>query len=183
MTKKFLPLLIAKRDSRVVNICSAVNYITLPSGSAYCASKYAFESFSDCLRREMAPWGLRVCIIEPGFMRTPILESGPKSFLELWNTLTSDVRERWGEDFLKTGFSTIKQNPLYKHAEDPMKVIRVLQHAVMNTDPHIRYRPGWQSSLIFFPISNLPTWIVDWIFSKLDKSPHIPVFVSQQLKD
>ncbi|CAF1593373.1 unnamed protein product [Rotaria sp. Silwood1] len=183
MTKKYLPLLIAKRDSRVVNICSAVNYITLPSGSAYCASKYAFESFSDCLRREMAPWGLRVCIIEPGFMRTPILESGPKSFLELWNTLTSDVRERWGEDFLKTGFSTIKQNPLYKHAEDPMKVIRVLQHAVMNTDPHIRYRPGWQSSLIFFPISNLPTWIVDWIFSKLDKSPHIPVFVSQQLKD
>jgi NADP-dependent 3-hydroxy acid dehydrogenase YdfG len=41
MTKKFLPLLIAKRDSRVVNICSAAGYLSLASVSAYCASKYA----------------------------------------------------------------------------------------------------------------------------------------------
>ncbi|CAF2867895.1 unnamed protein product [Rotaria sp. Silwood2] len=183
MTKKFLPLLIAKLDSRIVNICSVAGYLTLSSGSAYCASKYALESFSDCLRREMVPWGLRVSIIEPGFMRTPILESGPKTFEDLWSQLSSDVKERWGEDFLKAGFDTIKHNPLYKYAENPMKVVRNLQHAVMNTVPCIRYRPGWQSSLVFFPISHLPTWIVDWIFSKLDKSPHAPAGVSQQLKD
>jgi hypothetical protein len=35
-------------------------------------SKHAFEAFSDALRREMAPWGLTVSIIEPGFMRTPV---------------------------------------------------------------------------------------------------------------
>ncbi|CAF2075837.1 unnamed protein product [Rotaria magnacalcarata] len=44
MTKKFLPLLIAKRDSRVVNICSAAGYIATPAMSAYSASKYALES-------------------------------------------------------------------------------------------------------------------------------------------
>ncbi|CAF3493699.1 unnamed protein product, partial [Rotaria sp. Silwood2] len=43
-----------------------------------------------------------------------------------------------------------------------MKVVRALQHAVINTVPHIRYRPGWQSSLIFFPLSNLPAWMIDW---------------------
>ncbi|CAF5176931.1 unnamed protein product, partial [Rotaria sp. Silwood1] len=101
MTKKFLPLLIAKRDSRVVNICSVAGYLSLPSGSAYCASKYAFESFSDCLRREMVPWGLHVSIIEPGYMRTSILESGVKSFEDSWNQLPNDVKERWGEDFIK----------------------------------------------------------------------------------
>ncbi|CAF3940330.1 unnamed protein product [Adineta steineri] len=58
MTKKFLPLLIAKRDSRVINMSSMCGYISLPGSSAYCASKYALESFSDCLRREMASWGL-----------------------------------------------------------------------------------------------------------------------------
>ncbi|CAF4815893.1 unnamed protein product, partial [Rotaria magnacalcarata] len=74
MTKKFLPLLIAKRDSRVVNICSVAGYLSLSNMTAYCASKYALESFSDCLRREMVPWGLRVSIIEPGFMRTKIIQ-------------------------------------------------------------------------------------------------------------
>ncbi|CAF3080706.1 unnamed protein product [Rotaria sp. Silwood2] len=43
MTKKFLPLLIAKRDSRVINVCSVADYVSLPSESAYCASKYALE--------------------------------------------------------------------------------------------------------------------------------------------
>ncbi|CAF1593391.1 unnamed protein product [Rotaria sp. Silwood1] len=183
MTKKFLPLLIAKRDSRVVNICSAAGYLSLPSGSAYCASKYAFESFSDCLRREMVPWGLHVSIIEPGAMRTPILQSGPQTFPDFRRTVSSDAQERWGEDFIKATFDTKKNNPFWKYAEDPMKVIRAVQHAVINTAPRIRYRPGWQASLIFFPISNLPAWIVDWLFSQLDKSHHVPAFVSQQLKD
>ncbi|CAF5220749.1 unnamed protein product, partial [Rotaria magnacalcarata] len=70
MTKKFLPLLIAKRDSRVINVSSIAGFLAEPSMAAYSASKYALESFSDCLRREMAVWGLRVSIIEPGAMRT-----------------------------------------------------------------------------------------------------------------
>lgn len=78
MTKTFLPLLTAKRDSRVVNITSALGMASVPTSSTYCASKYALESFSDCLRREMASWGLRVCIIE----------------------LSTDIQDRWGEDFL-----------------------------------------------------------------------------------
>ncbi|CAF3999120.1 unnamed protein product [Rotaria sp. Silwood2] len=183
MTKKFLPLLIAKRDSRVVNICSVAGYLALSSGSAYCASKYALESFSDCLRREMVPWSLRVSIIEPGAMRTPIIKEGLKSFADFCNMVSSDAQQRWGEDFLQTTFNTMGNNPFWKYAEDPMKVVRAIQHAITNTVPHIRYRPGWQSSLVFFPISRLPAWIVDWLLSNLAKSPRVPTGVSQQFKD
>ncbi|CAF4937120.1 unnamed protein product [Rotaria sp. Silwood1] len=183
MTKKFLPLLIAKRDSRIVNICSVAGYLAFPGASAYCGSKYALESFSDCLRREMVPWGLHVSIIEPGAMRTPMIESIPKSFSEFSSTIPSDAQKRWGVDFLKLYHDNLVKSPIYKYAEDPMKVIRALQHAVMNTVPRIRYRPGWQSSLVFYPISNLPTCIVDWLLNDLDKSPYVPAFVSQQLKD
>ncbi|CAF1475650.1 unnamed protein product [Rotaria sordida] len=183
MTKKFLPLLIAKRDSRVVNICSVAGYLASSSMSAYCASKYALESFSDCLRREMVPWGLRVSIIEPGFMRTPIIHGGPKSFSEFWNKLSSDVQERWGEDLLKAKYAGAGKSTFIKYAEDPMKVVRALQHAVMNTVPHIRYRPGWQSSLIFFPLSTLPAWIVDWVLGKLTKSTRVPASVNKQYND
>jgi NAD(P)-dependent dehydrogenase (short-subunit alcohol dehydrogenase family) len=181
MTKKFLPLLITKRDSRVVNICSAAGYLAGASMSAYCASKYALEAFSDCLRREMFPWGLRVSIIEPGFMRTPIIDGITKPFSEVWAALASDVQERWGEEFLKECES--ETNERVKVAEDPMKVVRALQHAVMNTVPHIRYRPGWQSGLVMFPISTLPAWIVDWLLINLRKSKISPANVSKQLQD
>ncbi|CAF3263697.1 unnamed protein product [Rotaria sp. Silwood2] len=183
MTKKFLPLLINKYDSRVINICSVAGFLAAPSLSAYSASKYALESFSDCLRREMIPWGLRVSIIEPGFMRTPIIEQNHKSFEEFRSTLSKDVQIRWGEDFLKVQYNEETNNIFIKYAEDPIKVVRALQHAVMNAKPFIRYRPGWQSSFIFFPLSMIPAWIVDWILIKFNKSTILPASVYKQLKD
>ena len=183
MTKKFLPLLIAKRDSRVVNICSVAGYLASPSMSAYCASKYALESFSDCLRREMFPWSLRVSVIEPGFMRTPIIQGGPKSFSDFWNSVSSDVQERWGVEFFRALFDGRKNSSMLNKAEDPMKVVKSLRHAVMNTAPHIHYRPGWQSSLVFFPLSRLPAWITDWLLRKLIKLSVFPAHAYKQLKD
>ncbi|CAF0879062.1 unnamed protein product [Rotaria sordida] len=183
MTKKFLPLLINKYDSRVINICSVAGFLTTPNLSAYSASKYALEAFSDCLRREMISWGLHVSIIEPGFMRTPIIEVNHISFEEFWSTLSKDVQTRWGEDFVKEQFNNQRNNVFIKYAEDPIKVVCALQHAVMNTKPYIRYRPGWQSSFIFFPLSMLPAWIVDLILIKFNKLTILPANVYKQLKD
>jgi NAD(P)-dependent dehydrogenase (short-subunit alcohol dehydrogenase family) len=180
MTKTFLPLLIAKRDSRVVNLCSISGFITFPGVASYSASKYALESFSDCLRREMVPWGLRVSIIEPGGMRTPLIEGLEKSLRDLWSELSADVQERWGEDYLLDVIKVALNNPLGKNAEDPYKVVRAIEHAVMNTNPRIRYRPGWQSSLVLYPLSLLPAWLVDKLL--LNATTSVPNGVRMQLK-
>ena len=183
MTKKFLPLLISKRDSRVVNICSVAGFIGMAGMAAYCASKYALESFSDCLRREMAPWGLRVSIIEPGFMRTPIIEGINRPFSDFWNVVPNDVRERWGEDYLRSRYEKVKENLFLKKAENPIKVVRVLQHAVISTAPQIRYRPGWQSTFIFFPLSMMPAWITDRLLGNMNRPAVLPAGVSKQIQD
>ena len=47
MTKRFLPLLINKRESRVVNICSVDGYLATSGMASYCSSKFALEAFSD----------------------------------------------------------------------------------------------------------------------------------------
>ena len=180
MTKKFLPLLIAKTDSRVVNICSVAGFLAAPSMSAYCASKYALESFSDCLRREMHPWKLRVSIIEPGFMRTPIIEGRPKDFESVWNKLPADVQDRWGKAYFQAQFDAAAASPLLKYAEDPMKVVRVLSHAVLNSEPRIRYRPGFQSSLLFFPMSMLPACFADWFLARVSEIEILPASVANQ---
>ena len=183
MTKKFLPLLIAKRDSRVINICSVAGIVGMPSASAYCASKYALESFSDCLRREMAVWGLRVSIVEPSYMRTPILQGHDHAVRNLWATLSDDTKKRWGDDFLDSRIEQMRNNVLVKNAEDPNKVVRSLQHAIMNTVPCIRYRPGWQSKFIFFPLSMGPAWFTDLFLSKTSTPRVLPVSVHKQIKE
>jgi NAD(P)-dependent dehydrogenase (short-subunit alcohol dehydrogenase family) len=183
MTKTFLPLLISKRDSRVVNITSALGIVSVPTSSAYCASKYALESFSDCLRREMSSWGLRVCIIEPGYMRTPLLEGRAHAIQQLWNGLSADVQYRWGEDFLNDRLKKWKNNVFVKNAENPDKVLASLQHAVTNKAPRIRYRPGWQSKFYFFPLSLLPAWLADLVMAKISGSGVLPAGVHKQLKE
>lgn len=181
MTKAFLPLLITKRNSRVINICSVAGFISPPSGSAYCASKYALESFSDCLRREMFVWGLHVSIVEPGVMRTPIIQKHAQTLRELGMQLSTDVRERWGEEYFKCYFENLKNNKMVKWAEDPIKVVRALQHAVTNAAPSIRYRPGWQSKFVYFPLSIVPAWLTDLYFVKALALPALPAGVSKQL--
>ena len=47
--------------------------LAVPFLSPYCASKFAVEAISDCLRRELQPFGVEVVIIEPAVMRTPWL--------------------------------------------------------------------------------------------------------------
>ena len=161
MVKTFLPLLITKRDSRVVNLCSVAGYLAAPTMSSYSASKYAFEAFSDCLRREMQPWGLRVSIIEPGFMRTPLIEGHVERMRKIWNESPVEIRRRWGQDYLEHILERRSNNFFIYLAEDPMKVVNALQHAVSNSQPSIRYRPGWQSSCFFFPFSMIPAAITD----------------------
>ncbi|UJR14569.1 hypothetical protein I4U23_001565 [Adineta vaga] len=183
MTKKFLPLLIAKRDSRVVNICSVAGYLTKPGMGAYAASKYALESFSDCLRREMAVWNLRVSIIEPGFMKTNIVEGHDKSLRNLWNTLSDDVKDRWGKDELENQVNQVTHNIFMKKAENPAKVVQALKHAVMNSAPQIRYRPGWQSSYVMFPLSRGPAWLTDKLMIRPTLKGTPPAGLRKQLPE
>jgi NAD(P)-dependent dehydrogenase (short-subunit alcohol dehydrogenase family) len=183
MTKAFLPLLITKRDSRVVNLCSVAGFLAAPSMSSYCASKYALESFSDCLRREMTPWGLNVSIIEPGYMRTPIIEGHVQVMQQTWKDLSADVKHRWGEVYFKKLMNQRSNNMFIHFAENPNKVVHAMKHAVTSTAPHIRYRPGWQSSLLFFPLSMGPAWFTD-LLMKIVRGIHVyPVGVSAQIEE
>jgi len=71
VTRAFFPLLLAARG-HVVNISSTGGRVALPFMGPYVASKFGLEAFSDSLRRELAPCGVRVSVIQPGAIRTPI---------------------------------------------------------------------------------------------------------------
>lgn len=70
MTQLVLPHMREQRSGRIINISSMGGRLVFPGGGAYHATKYAVEAFSDAMRFEVAGFGIKVIIIEPGLIRT-----------------------------------------------------------------------------------------------------------------
>lgn len=166
LTKKFLPLLLAKPYSRVIFMGSVTGFFAFPQTAAYSASKHALKSFSDCLRQEMSPWNLRVSIVEPGTVKTGMLDNFVQKLNELWNELPIDTKLRWGESYLQDTINGSVNSPFMKYPDDPSRVIKAIQHALTSYEPQLQYRPGWQSKFIFNLFHLSPTGIIDYLLTK-----------------
>ncbi|MBJ20671.1 MAG: SDR family NAD(P)-dependent oxidoreductase [bacterium] len=70
MIKAVLPGMRARKDGYIINISSMTGFISNPGNVYYSASKFALESLSEGLSKELAPLGLRVSVVEPGIFRT-----------------------------------------------------------------------------------------------------------------
>jgi short-subunit dehydrogenase len=68
-----LPGMLARKSGHLVAVSSLAGYFTFPGESAYCSSKAAVNSFTAGLRTQLAPRGVHVTTICPGFIRTPMV--------------------------------------------------------------------------------------------------------------
>lgn len=105
VTKAFLPLLGAQKDhpsapGRILNIGSVAGHVSVPYLAAYNGSKHALEGISQTMRRELMRYGIRVVIVGPGPVETPIFG---KSSLESYAGTTY-------YDSLTKFFTKIREN-------------------------------------------------------------------------
>lgn len=70
LTKEVLPLMREKRSGHIIQMSSASGFRAMAGFGVYNASKFALEGFSEALAQEVAPFGIRVTIVEPGPFRT-----------------------------------------------------------------------------------------------------------------
>ena len=79
--RAFAPQLAEQENSAVLNILSALSWLTFPSTGAYCAAKSAEWSLTNALRLELAPQGTRVSSLHVGYMDTDMTRNidAPKS--------------------------------------------------------------------------------------------------------
>lgn len=70
MTRAVLPQMKAQGSGHIVNVTSVGGLVSMGGFALYCASKFAVEGFSEGLRDEVRPFGVRVTIVEPGAFRT-----------------------------------------------------------------------------------------------------------------
>ncbi len=70
LTRRLIPAMRARKSGRIINISSVAGKVSLPFMGIYNASKHALEAISDSLRLELAPFGIKVVVIEPGPVAT-----------------------------------------------------------------------------------------------------------------
>lgn len=165
VTLALLPLLQQARG-RVVNITSVLGRLAA-NGGGYCVSKFGLEAFSDSLRRDMAPFGVRVSIVEPGFFRTPVtnLESLENTLKACWARLPPATQAHYGEAFL-TSYLQVQRRIMNLICDpDLTKVTSCLEHALTARHPRTRYSPGWDAKLLWLPASYLPASLVDAVLT------------------
>ena len=73
-----IPLMRPRREGRIINISSVAGLDASPGLSAYNASKWALEGFSESLQAELAQWGIHVLLIEPGTYKTKIFHENER---------------------------------------------------------------------------------------------------------
>ncbi|MDI4649188.1 SDR family oxidoreductase [Cohnella hashimotonis] len=76
MTRAVLPAMRAQGHGTIIQMSSVSGLWGIPGFGAYAASKFAVEGFSESLRHEVAPFGIRVALVEPGAYRTAIWAKG-----------------------------------------------------------------------------------------------------------
>jgi NADP-dependent 3-hydroxy acid dehydrogenase YdfG len=69
-TRQVLPVMMAQRSGHIINMASVAGLIGTPTYSVYASCKFAVRGFSEALRREVAPWGIKVSVIYPGGVAT-----------------------------------------------------------------------------------------------------------------
>jgi NAD(P)-dependent dehydrogenase (short-subunit alcohol dehydrogenase family) len=82
VTRTVLPVMRAQRAGHVVTISSTAGLIGQEFCSAYAASKFALEGWMESLAPEVAPFGIRTTVVEPGFFRTDLLTPESTSYAE-----------------------------------------------------------------------------------------------------
>jgi NAD(P)-dependent dehydrogenase (short-subunit alcohol dehydrogenase family) len=129
--QQVLPGMRERRSGAIVNITSVTGRVAALAQSPYVTSKWAFEGLSEGLAQELAPWGIRVAIIEPGVTKTAIFA---KNIDAPNQSGAYDAHYRRLFQFYASGYS---------QATDAFEVARLIHHAITTDTPSLRYAVSW----------------------------------------
>ena len=129
-----LPIMRRNRSGIIVNISSVVGRFGLPGMSAYVSTKFALEGLSESLAYEVAPFGIKVILIEPGVVKTRILDNGIIS----QGAVKGDSPYSSILGSLKATFTAMME----KATTSPDEVAMAILQAISSLEPHLRYPVG-----------------------------------------
>ena len=138
VTKAALPLLRTAKG-RIVFIGSIAGRVAAPLVGPYSASKHAIEALGSTLREELLPWDIKVAIVEPGVIKTPIWSKANEKADELEASL-GDEAMRLYKDQVEGIRASIAKND--RKGVPASKVADAVEHTLTSPRPKLRYLVG-----------------------------------------
>jgi NAD(P)-dependent dehydrogenase (short-subunit alcohol dehydrogenase family) len=169
VTQALLPALIRSKG-RVVNISSVGGKIAMATYGPYAGTKFALEAVSDSLRREIAPFGVQVVVVEPGAVRTEMAGRAIADAHELASTMTPEHSQRYGG----LVHAITAQSASHTNSGLPVDAAaKVIAKAVTARKPRTRYTIGRDAALLTRLARILSDRTLDRVFAAALR-PHFP---------
>ena len=156
LTQLLLPAMRGKGSGTIVNIASMGGRIYSLLGGWYHATKHALEGWSDCLRLELAPLGIKVVIVEPGLIETAfgdvlsealLKRPGSGAYQKLVHGVAKSTRDAYAKG----------------RGSDPAVIAEVVSKAVKAKNPRTRYAAGKYAGPMLF----MRKWLGDRTFDRV----------------
>ena len=129
--QQVLPGMRQRRRGTIVNITSVVGKVAALAQSPYVTSKWALEGLSEGLAQEVAPFGIRVAIVEPGVTKSAIFAKN------------IDVPNQTGAYYAAYRRMLQMYAARIAKATDPFEVGKIVHHAITTDQPQLRYAVSW----------------------------------------
>jgi NAD(P)-dependent dehydrogenase (short-subunit alcohol dehydrogenase family) len=133
VTRAVLPVMRAQRSGLVIAISSTAGLVGAEFNSAYAAAKFAVEGWIESLAPEVAPFGIRTMVVEPGFFRTDLLTPESTSYAE---PSIDDYAERTRQTVTAWNGMNGRQGG------DPAKLAAALVQLATQAEPPLRWVAG-----------------------------------------
>jgi NAD(P)-dependent dehydrogenase (short-subunit alcohol dehydrogenase family) len=133
VTRAVLPVMRAQRSGLVVAISSTAGLVGGEFNSAYAAAKFAVEGWIESLTPEVAPFGIRTMLVEPGFFRTELLTPESTNYAE---PSIDDYAERTNQTVAAWKAMNGQQGG------DPTKLANALVQLASSDEPPLRWVAG-----------------------------------------
>ncbi len=164
ITQAVLPLLKVAQAPRIAFIGSISGRITPPFYGAYAASKHALESLADAWRMELRQQAIRVSIIEPDRVATPLWDKSSSGLNELRQTDSGNHPSRETTQQLR---SARRHGLANRQSGMPTaKVVAAVRHALTAARPRTHYPVGLRTRAAFLAQAILPTHLMDMVLRK-----------------
>jgi NAD(P)-dependent dehydrogenase (short-subunit alcohol dehydrogenase family) len=165
MIQAMIPLL-RKHRGRIVNISSVNGGLATPYLGPYAASKFALEAMSDALRIELRKWDIKVSVIAPGAIKTPIWDKSSETAEKMTKSVSPEGLKLYETDL--EAWRKVVLNVAQK-ADPVEKVVEKVVLALQSPHPRARYYLHFSQRFLCRAFKIFPESIRDWFVRRAMK--------------